>query len=406
MLFSSRVEKKLAELEARGKLPFVIELWDGRRFAAAGRANVVLRVPRVASLRHLAQPDLAALGEAYVEGDLELEGPIAEALRAAEALARTWSRSIKGRLPRLGAHSKKRDSEAIQYHYDVSNDFYRLWLDRRMVYSCAYFRSGAEDLDAAQEQKLEHICRKLRLRAGERFLDIGCGWGALVQYAAQKYGVDATGVTLSANQHALACERIRAAGLQDRCRVLLLDYRDVPGEGVFDKIASVGMFEHVGLRNLPLYFGTIRRLLADGGVVLNHGITAVDSENREAPFGAGAFVEKYVFPHGELPHLSLVVRQMSEAGLEIMDVETLRLHYARTLAEWSRRLEACLDTARACAGDRRTRIWRLYLAGCAHAFERNWVTIHQVLAVKAEDPALNPLPWTRDYMYPRRQGQD
>ncbi len=405
MLFSSRVEKKLAELEARGKLPFAIELWDGRRFSAAGRASVVLRVPRVASLRHLAQPDLAALGEAYVEGDLELEGPIAEALRAAEALARTWSRSIKGRLPRLGAHSKKRDSEAIQYHYDVSNDFYRLWLDRRMVYSCAYFRSGAEDLDAAQERKLDHICRKLRLRAGERFLDIGCGWGALVQYAAQKYGVDATGVTLSTNQHALACERIRAAGLQDRCRVLLLDYRDVPGAGVFDKIASVGMFEHVGLRNLPLYFGTIRRLLADGGGVLNHGITAVDSENREAPFGAGEFVEKYVFPHGELPHLSLVVRQMSEAGLEIMDVETLRLHYARTLAEWSRRLEACLDAARVCAGDRRTRIWRLYLAGCAHAFERNWVTVHQVLAVKAENPALNPLPWTRDYMY-LRQGQD
>jgi cyclopropane-fatty-acyl-phospholipid synthase len=173
----------------------------------------------------------------------------------------------------------------------------------------------------------------------------------------------------------------------------------VPGEGTFDKIASVGMFEHVGLKNLQLYFSAIRRLLVDGGIVLNHGITSVDPDSRSVGLGASDFVEKYVFPHGELPHLSLVIREIGAAGLEVMDVETLRLHYARTLHRWSERLEANLDKARAFAGEKRTRIWRTYLAGCAHAFERGWVSIQQVLAVKSADTRKNPLPWTRDYMY-------
>ena len=399
MLLESRIEKKLTELQASGRLPLAIELWNGRRFAPAGLPPVTLRVARTAALKRLTNPDLAALGEAYVEGEIDIEGPIEEAFRAAETLVRSWGKAVKGRRPRLEFHSKKRDRQAIHYHYDVSNDFYRLWLDRRMVYSCAYFKTGDEDIDTAQEQKLEHVCRKLRLQPGDRFLDIGCGWGAVIVHAAEKYGVYATGVTLSENQYIVADTRIRAAGLQDRCRVLLRDYRDISGEGVFDKIASVGMFEHVGLKNLPVYFGTIHRLLAGGGIALNHGVTAVDSESREVDLGAGEFVEKYVFPQGELPHVSLVLKEMSDADLEVMDVETLRLHYAKTLAHWSRRLEANLDAARAHVGDKRTRIWRLYLAGCAHAFERNWITVHQVLAVKPFDPARNPLPWTRDYMY-------
>ncbi|HEY8069473.1 MAG TPA: cyclopropane-fatty-acyl-phospholipid synthase family protein [Burkholderiales bacterium] len=399
MLFESNIEKKLSELQANGQLPLAVELWNGRRFAPTWNPRVTLRVPRTAALKRLVRPDLAALGEAYVEGDVDVEGPIDEAFRAAEKLARNWGSTFRGRLPRLGGHSKKRDQQAIHYHYDVSNDFYRLWLDRRMVYSCAYFKTGGEDIDTAQEQKLDHLCRKLRLQPGDRFLDIGCGWGALIIHAAGKYGVEATGVTLSESQHAEAQERIRAAGLEGRCRVRLQDYRDIPGEGAFDKIASVGMFEHVGLKNLPVYFGAVRRLLADGGIVMNHGITSMDTENREVDLGAGEFIEKYVFPHGELPHLSLVLREMAEAKLEVMDVETLRLHYARTLALWSRRLEANLDAARAHAGEKRARIWRLYLAGCAHAFERGWVTIHQILAAKPADPARNPLPWTRDYMY-------
>lgn len=399
-MIEAQVEKKLAELRKKATLPLAIELWNGKRFPLSDHPSVTLRVSGAAALRDLDGADLGRLGEAYVEGRIDVEGPIDEALRAAEALALNSGRG-HDRRKRLfaGLHTKKRDAEAIRYHYDVSNDFYSMWLDRRMVYSCAYFKTGYESLEQAQEDKLDHICRKLRLSAGERLLDIGCGWGALVMHAAERYGVQATGITLSENQHALANERIRAAGLQDRCKVLLQDYRDVPGEGVFDKISSVGMFEHVGLKNLPVYFGAIRRLLVDGGIAMNHGITSVDPESRPVGFGAADFIEKYVFPHGELPHLSLVVREMSAAGLEVMDVETLRLHYAKTLTHWSQRLEANLDAARASAGDKRLRIWRIYLAGCAHAFERNWVTIQQVVATKSDNPAHNPLPWTREYIY-------
>jgi len=402
-MIEARIEKMVGELSAGMNVPLAIELWNGKRYALGEHPTVTLRVPAASAIRYLAHADLGKLGEAFVEGHIDVEGPIADAIRAAESLARRLGGDKKGRLPGLlwNLHTKKADSAAIRYHYDVSNDFYALWLDRRMVYSCAYFRTGEESIDQAQEQKLDHICRKLMLRPGERFLDIGCGWGGLVMHAAERYGVKALGITLSENQHALANERIRAAGLQDRCEVRLQDYRDVPGEGEFDKIASIGMFEHVGLKNLPVYFGAIRRLLAGGGVVLNHGITSVDPESRSVGLGAGEFIGKYVFPHGELPHLSLVIREMAAAGLEVMDSETLRLHYAKTLAQWSARLEASLEKAREFAGEKRLRIWRTYLAGCAHAFARGWVSIQQVLATKPVDPTVNPLPWTREYMYPR-----
>jgi cyclopropane-fatty-acyl-phospholipid synthase len=401
MLLESRIEKMVGEFRAGASLPAAIELWNGKRYPLGEHPTVTLRVPSAASLRYFVNADLAKLAEAYIEGHLEVDGPIAEAMRVAEGLATHWGPARKGRLPSFfrNVHSKKRDADAIRYHYDVSNDFYALWLDRRMVYSCAYYRDGSEDIETAQVQKLDHICRKLRLKPGERFLDIGCGWGALVMHAAERYGAKALGITLSQNQHALANERIRAAGLQERCEVRMQDYRDVPGEGQFDKIASIGMFEHVGLKNLPVYFGAIRRLLADGGIALNHGLTSVDPDSRAVGMGGGEFIEKYVFPHGQLPHLSLVIREMGAAGLEVMDCETLRLHYAKTLRQWSDRLEAQLDKAKAHAGEKRLRIWRTYLAGCAHAFERGWVSIQQVLAVKSEDPCNNPLPWSREWIY-------
>jgi cyclopropane-fatty-acyl-phospholipid synthase len=399
MLLESRIRKIIGELSGKVQLPLALELWNGERYDLSPAPTVTLRIPSASALRYFIKPNLAKLGEAYVEGHLEVSGPIADALRAAEGLARNLGKSRVGRLPLLHRHSKQRDEEAIRYHYDVSNDFYALWLDRNMVYSCAYFKTGEEDIHAAQEQKLDHICRKLRLSPGDKLLDIGCGWGGLVRWAVKHYGVDATGITLSRNQHALANERIKADGLTARCRVLLQDYRDVPGEGVYDKIASVGMFEHVGLKNLPLYFGIIRRLLKDGGVVLNHGITSVDPDSRSVGLGAGDFVEKYVFPHGELPHASLALREMAAAGLEVMDIEALRLHYAKTLWYWSERLEANLDAALKFAGAKRLRIWRAYLAGCAYAFEQRWVSIHQMLAVKADNPTINPLPWSRDWIY-------
>jgi cyclopropane-fatty-acyl-phospholipid synthase len=398
-MLEARIEKTIGELRGYLEAPLAIELWNGKRFAFSASPPVTLRLSGPRAARTLMNADLEKLGTAYVEGLIDVDGPIREIIRAAEALSARGSGYRPGRLPKFSFHSRRRDAEAIGYHYDVSNDFYALWLDREMVYSCAYFHSGDETLEDAQAQKLDHICRKLRLSPGEKFLDIGCGWGALVRFAAKHYGVDATGVTLSRNQHALATARIQADGLEDRCRVQLLDYRDVRGEGVYDKIASVGMFEHVGLRNLPTYFAAVHRLLKDGGIALNHGITSIDPESRVVGLGGGAFVDRYVFPHGEVPHLMLVVATMGEQKLEVMDVETLRLHYAKTLWHWSDRLEANLPRARGLTDERRIRIWRTYLAGCAHAFESNWVTIQQVLAVKSGDPKVNPLPWTRDWMY-------
>ena len=219
--------------------------------------------------------------------------------------------------------------------------------------------------------------------------------------AAQQYGVDATGITLSENQFRLATERIRAAGLQDRCRVLLQDYREHPGEGFYDKIASVGMFEHVGLRNLPVYFGVVQRLLRDRGLFLNHGITSSDTRNRAVGLGAGEFIGRYVFPKGELPHLHRVVHDMSEQGIEVHDVESLRPHYARTLELWSASFERRLDEAVAASSERTARIWRLYLAGCAHAFEQGWITIYQLLGSKQKKPGRTELPLTREWMYRR-----
>ncbi len=398
MFLEHRLERLIAKLKRSAVIPLRLELWNGRAFDLASEPKVKIGVPSPSALRFLMSPDLMKLGQAYVEGYLRVEGPILEVFRVAESLARsTASRGRKG-LRRVWRHNRKRDRDAIQYHYDVSNDFYSLWLDRNMVYSCAYFRSGTDSLELAQEQKLDHIHDKLLLKPGERFLDIGCGWGALVLRAAKKYGARATGVTLSRNQHDFALQRIREEGLEGRCEVRLQDYRDIPGEGVFDKIASVGMFEHVGLRHLPAYFAKIRSLLAEGGLVMNHGITASDPDNRWVGLGAGEFINQYVFPHGELPHLSLVLREMALAGLEVADAESLRRHYALTCLEWAKRLEQNREQAIAAAGDKRYRIWQIYLAGCAHGFENEWMNVYQVLA-RRKGAASNPLPLTRDYMY-------
>ena len=202
---------------------------------------------------------------------------------------------------RMVRHTREIDAAAIAYHYDVSNEFYAHWLDAQMVYSCAYFRSPEDSLETAQVQKIDHVLRKLRVSPGDRLLDVGCGWGALVIHAAERFGARALGITLSRNQYEYARERIAAAGLAGRCEVRLEDYRDVAGK--YDRIASIGMFEHVGLKNLRGYFTRINELLADDGTFLNHGITSTDPDSAETPWGGGEFIERYVFPHGELPHV-------------------------------------------------------------------------------------------------------
>ena len=398
MSWASPVDHALSSLKRRVRAPLRVVLWDGREVALSEEPRVTLRFKHARSARALLRPSLLSLAEAYIEGEADLEGDLREAIRSAEALSRSGDAFHKAG-PTNAHHSRRADREAIRHHYDVSNAFYALWLDPRMVYSCAYFEREDTGLDAAQVAKLGHICAKLRLAPGERFLDIGCGWGALVMHAATNHGVDATGITLSENQFRLATERIRAAGLQDRCRVLLQDYRDHPGEAFYDKVASVGMFEHVGLKNLPTYFGVVRRLLRERGLFLNHGITSSDTHNRAVGLGGGEFIDRYVFPQGELPHLHRVVHDMSEQDFEVHDVECLRPHYAKTLDHWSAAFERRIADAVAESSERTARIWRLYLAGCAHAFEQRWVSIYQVLASKMRKPGRAELPLTREWMY-------
>ena len=394
------VEKAFESLRSKVSAPVAIELWDGRVFPLGPEPRVRMKFHKAAALKHLLNPTLGALAEAYVEGDMDVEGSMHDVIASLDQIA---SRAGAGAWERVahaaGRHTRRVDRDAIQRHYDVSNDFYKLWLDRRMIYSCAYFRDGSEDIDVAQEQKLDHICRKLRLAPGEKFLDIGCGWGGLVIHAASKYGVDATGITLSESQHALARQRIREQGLEGKCRVELVDYRDVDGEGIFDKIASIGMFEHVGLRNLPVYFNSVKRLLRERGLFLNHGITSSDIDNREVGSDTGGFIDKYVFPHGELPHVALAVREMAAQSFEVVDIESLRMHYARTLLLWSERLESQLKTAARTVDEKVLRIWRVYLMGCSYGFTQGWMNIYQILASRQSEPGATSMPWTREYMY-------
>jgi cyclopropane-fatty-acyl-phospholipid synthase len=397
VFWQSPVDLALSNLKKRVQAPVRVVLWDGREVALSDDPRVTVRLNGAEGASALARPSLLSLAEAYIEGHAELEGDVRAAIRGAEAITRSTNRTLFDSGPTRARHTKQVDRAAIRHHYDVSNEFYALWLDPRMVYSCAYFRRESDSLETAQLQKLDHICRKLRLSPGERLLDIGCGWGALVIRAAEKYGVDATGITLSENQHRLANERIRAAGLEGRCRVLLEDYRD--HQGSYDKVASVGMFEHVGLENLAIYFGAVNRLLREGGLFMNHGITTSDTANRSVGMGAGEFIGRYVFPKGELPHLHLAVREMSDAQLEVHDVECLRPHYAKTLELWSANFERRLDEAIAASDERTARIWRLYLAGCAHAFEERWISIYQILASKQAVQKRAELPLTRDWMY-------
>ncbi|MGZ5892045.1 MAG: class I SAM-dependent methyltransferase, partial [Caldimonas sp.] len=303
-----------------------------------------------------------------------------------------WVRQLMQLARSRAKHRPESDARQIQFHYDVSDDFYALWLDPLRVYSCAYFRDAGMSLARAQEAKLEHICRKLMLKEGERFLDIGAGWGGLLLHAAERYGVQARGIALSRNQHAYVNRLIEERGLAGRVKMDLLDYRALPESEPFDKIASIGMFEHVGRAHLPDYFAKIHRLLKPGGLFLNHGITAGGTRNHQLGAGLGDFMERYIFPGGELLHVSHVLAATSESGLEAVDVESLRPHYAKTLWAWSDGLEAQLAAARTVTSETVVRAYRLYLAGSALAFERAWISLHQMLcARRTGDPASGPM---------------
>jgi cyclopropane-fatty-acyl-phospholipid synthase len=395
------LQRIVTQRYANRNLPVTLVLPDGARVPLSPHPAVDIVARTWKGMRALAAPALGSLARAYVHDDIDFSGSARRILGIAEAMVGSVAHGRDGALTRwkLLLHQRRASRRNIAHHYDVSNAFYRLWLDARMVYSCAYFRQSDDTLDMAQAQKLDHICRKLRLAPGERLLDIGCGWGALLFHAAQHYGVDATGITLSQNQFEHVRREIAVRGLQDRVRVELRDYRDLPDDARYDKIASVGMFEHVGVKRFPAYFGKIFRVLAPGGLVLNHGIThnALDADSLGS--GIGEFVDDFVFPGGELTHVAEVIEGMARQGLEPIDAEALREHYARTLWCWVERLEAHADVARQEIGDERFRIWRIYMAGSAHAFDRGWLSLWQILAGKPHGNGRLPHPLTRDYMY-------
>jgi cyclopropane-fatty-acyl-phospholipid synthase len=394
----------------------------GRRFGPAD-ARVRMEFKDWSGLATLAAGQIGKVGEDYVEERVRIEGSMRDVMTAAASVLpgtpvasdTSWWTQMLRRAKSLASHTQQKDAEQIRFHYDVSDDFYALWLDSRRVYSCAYYRDPSMELAQAQESKLDHICRKLMLQPGERFLDIGAGWGGLLLWAAENYGITGTGITLSHNQHAYVNRLIEQKGLQSRVKMLLLDYRDLPEDAPFDKIASVGMFEHVGLAQMPAYFAKIHRLLKPGGLVMNHGITAGSIEPGQLGAGMGDFIGKYIFPGGELLHPSLVLRDLAVGGLEMLDTENLRPHYARTLWAWSDALEARLEEARDVlrkthgeAGSGRVlRAYRLYLAGCAMSFEHGWIALHQILAARPDGNmntgslrgAQSVYPFNRDYIY-------
>lgn len=391
-----------------GQLPLPVRLrWgadgaSGVVLGGPGPARVEIRVRDLRALSLLVEPSLETLGQAYVEGLVDVEGSVSDVLSVAHRLAETArpAEGLLGRMRRAFGHTRQSDSEAIRYHYDVSDAFYAQWLGDSMVYSCAYFEHGDETLTQAQAKKIDHILRKLQIRPGQRLLDIGCGWGALVLRAAQAWGAQCVGVTLSRNQYEWARQRVEEAGLQDRIDIRLQDYRDIT-DPPFDRISSVGMFEHVGLNHLTDYFSRVQRLLKPDGWALNHGITSTDPQDGETPLGGGRFIHRYVFPQGELPHIATVLRHLQLGGLEAVDVENLRRHYQRTTQLWSDAFEARAEHIRTLVDERRWRIWRVYLAGCAWAFEHDQVAIYQVLC-RPSGQGTQGLPWSRQWMYDPR----
>ena len=312
---------------------------------------------------------------------------------AAGAVPR-WSRSLEQKLG-TGV-SKSTNRNAISFHYDVSNEFYALWLDKQMLYSCAYYEHPMQTLEQAQCNKMDHICRKLRLQPGEHLLDIGCGWGALVCWAAEHYGAITHGITLSQKQYDHARQIIKQRGLEGKASVELLDYRDLNGEARYDKLVSVGMFEHVGLKNLPCYFAAANRVLKPGGLFLNHGISSRVSGWKKTV--GTEFINSYVFPDGQLETISTVQTLIEQANFEIHDVEGLRRHYALTLREWVKRLEARREDALHYVPESVYRVWRLYMTGCALAFEEGGMGLYQILTSK-RTPFANPVPLTRRDLY-------
>ncbi len=380
--------------------PFSIEFWDRSRVSSTGDGGPTFRLRSPLAVAHaLRAPGQLGLGRAYVAGELEVDDidkviavldgwkppPLGRRARlrlllaalAACGITLPPSRPQAELRPRGARRSKARDARSVRHHYDLPPEFFALFLDRSMTYSCAIFSRGADSLEAAQEQKLEMVCEKLALVPGERLLDIGCGWGSFAIHSAQRHGVEVVGITLSEPQARVARQRSDAAGVGDRVEIRVMDYRDLAGER-FDAIASIGMVEHVGAERIDVYAERLARLLAPGGRLLNHGIARLRHTDPEA----GPFSERYVFPDADPLHLSRVLLALERAGFVVAHVEGFADDYAETLRHWAQRLDQHRDEAVLVAGEERVRVWRLYLRAARNGFESGFTSIYQVLASK------------------------
>lgn len=422
----------LAKTALGAPLPVRIRAWDGSEVGPVDAPVLVVRNRR-ALRRLLWRPGELGLARAWVAGDLEVDGSLYQALDLLSGMM--WQRdepepAARKRTGRLAAlrdpsvrrtardalalagpglppsappeevrgrtgsrHSLRRDRQAISHHYDVGNDFYERVLGPSMVYSCAYWDEGAGTLEEAQQAKLDLICRKLSLREGQRLLDVGCGWGSMVLHAAKRYGVRAVGITLSSEQAAYARKRIAEEGLTDRVEVRVQDYREIK-DGPFDAISSIGMAEHVGSAQYRAYATALYGLLRPGGRLLNHQIARRPLQDEES-YKVDEFIDRYVFPDGELAPVGSTIALIEEAGFEVRDVEALREHYARTLRRWVENLEEHWDECVRLTSPGRARVWRLYMAASALSFERNRIGVNHVLAVRTPASGESGLPPTR-----------
>lgn len=374
-------------------IPVKVVYWDGKSAVYGdGEPEVTITFKEKLPIRDVTKNASIALGEAYMDGKIEIDGSIQKLITAAYESAGSFMRNSKFRrfLPKQG-HSEKESESDVQSHYDVGNDFYKLWLDDTLTYSCAYFDHGnRDDLTKAQIDKVHHILKKLDPKPGKTLLDIGCGWGTLMLTAAKEYGLRVAGVTLSEEQFNLVQKRIKDEGLENVAEVLLVDYREL-GDRMWDYVTSVGMFEHVGKENLGLYFKDIYKYLTQDGVALIHGIT------RQQGGAYNGWINKYIFPGGYVPGLGEMIGHIVENDMQIADVEMLRRHYQRTLEIWDMNFNAHRSQIEDMMGDRFTRMWDLYLQACAASFESGNIDVIQYLITKG--PSGNNLPMTRDYIY-------
>jgi cyclopropane-fatty-acyl-phospholipid synthase len=408
------LSRRLLQILLRGFSGAVaVQLWNGEQVAGPASASTIFELRKAAPLRDmLFGRNLNRLAEAYLAGDVGYQGSLERIFDLIDFLQRRkLSGSEKWQVLKLlllmranpvnalqvdnGVIKRNGNShQTISHHYDVDNDFYQLVLDPDLIYSCAYFHDESQSLAQAQHNKLDHICRKLLLQPGDTLLDVGCGWGGLAIWAATRYGAKVHGITLSSKQLAFGQARVRQLGLQDQVTLELRDYRELPKDLQFDKIVSVGMFEHIGVSNFPLYFSTVQSLLKPGGLFLNHGIT---NDTGWQAIASARFINEYIFPDGELARISDVTNAMEQQKFEILDMECLRLHYAMTLRHWMENLERNKDAAIEIAGLRIYRLWRLYMAGSAFFFNKGNLGLYQILAGKNRHPW--PLPLTRAHLY-------